>query len=296
MLDLFPTEITCRILSYLTARDLVLSVSPVSTLWYELSQVDYLWRPLCLQQWGYLKRTFDQLKTPSIPWLEFFRSNLDRSNLSFLVIGSEGGLEKDDRLNDVKAKIMSCGVMNVDTFNARISIPTYEMLSKYNAILFFSYYGFNQEHFGNLLAQYVDNGGGVVIGTYSNCGRGNRLEGKWCAGQYDPLTVGSTSRTKALRLAKCDIDHPIMHGVKSFNGGIQSSHGDGKAHPDASVIAEWSNGRPLITELSKFNGAVVGLNFYPPSSDIAEGCWDPASDGHLIITNALCYVTSTKRL
>jgi len=162
---------------------------------------------------------------------------------------------------------------------------------------FFSYHGFNQHELGNLLAQYVEDGGGVVIGTYSNCGRGNRLEGRWCEGGYDPITLGSTSRTKALSIGKIISSHPILQGVQSFNGGVQSSHGDGKPHPDAIIVAEWTNGRPLIAELNKHAGTIVGLNFYPPSSDAAEGCWDAASsDGKVVLSNALCYVTFCNRL
>jgi len=292
----FPPEIIYRIFTYLEARDLVFSVSTVCSTWYAFSQYDSLWRPMCLCRWGYLKKTTDQLVTPKISWKEFFISNFDRTNLSFLVIGAEGGGDKDKRLEDVKSKLISSGIGNVDVFNARLRSPTYATLSKYNAILFFSYHGFNQNVLGDLLAQYVDNGGGVVIGTYSNCGRGNRLEGRWCVGGYDPIALGSTSRVNSLTMAKSDANHPIMRGVRTFSGGVQSSHGDGNAHPGAKVIAEWSNGRPLVVEYSKFAGTIVGLNFYPPSGDAAEGCWDPLSDGRTLISNALCYATFANRL
>jgi len=291
-----PPEIIFRIFTFLDARDLIFCVSRVCSLWYAFSKDDPLWRPLCLHHWQYLKRTLDQMKNPVMPWKDFFKSNFDKTNLSYLVIGAEGGGDKDERLDDVRSKLISCGIGTVDTFNARIKTPTYDMLGKYNAILFFSYHGFSQHELGTLLAQYVDNGGGVVIGTYSNCGRGNRLEGRWCEGTYDPITLGSTSRTKALAINKIVPNHPILRGVHSFNGGTQSSHGDGKAHPDAVIVAEWSSGRPLITELKKFAGTVVGLNFYPPSSDAADGCWDVNSDGKLILSNALFHVTFSNRL
>jgi len=293
----FPPEIIYRIFTFLDAKDLIFSASRVCSLWYAFAQDDPLWRPLCLRRWSYLKKTADQLSNPIIPWKDFFKSNFDKTNLSFLVIGAEGGGDKDERLEDVRLKLVSSGIGTVDTFNARIKTPTYDMLGKYNAILFFSYHGFNQQELGNLLAQYVDNGGGVVIGTYSNCGRGNRLEGRWCDGGYDPITLGSTSRTKSLVVGKSIPNHPILRGVRTFNGGVQSSHGDGKPHADATIIAEWTNGRPLIAELTKFAGTVVGLNFYPPSSDAADGCWDAAtSDGKIILSNALCHVTFSNRM
>jgi len=292
-----PPEIIYRIFTFLDAHDLIFSASGVCSLWYTFSQDDPLWRFLCVRRWGYLKKTSDQLSNPMVTWKDFFKANFEKENLSFLVIGAEGGGDKDERLEDVRSKLISCGIGTVDTFNARIKTPTYELFGKYNAILFFSYHGFCQVELGNLLAQYVDNGGGVVIGTYSNCGRGNRLEGRWCDGGYDPISLGSTSRIKSLVVGKSIPNHPVLRGVLNFNGGLQSSHGDGKPHPDATIIAEWTNGRPLIVQLRKFAGTVVALNFYPPSSDAAEGCWDAASsDGELILSNALCYVAFSNRL
>jgi len=293
----FPPEILFRIFAHLTASDLLRSVSRVCSLWHEFSKDEPLWKAICLYNWGYLPSTSNQLSAPTMLWFDFFQFNFKKSNMSFLVIGAEGGGDKDERLEDVRSKLVSSGIGTVDTFNARIKTPTYDYLSKYNAILFFSYHGFNQNELGNQLAQYVDNGGGVVIGTYSNCGRGNRLEGRWCTEGYDPITLGSTSRTKSLIMSKWLPGHPILNGVRTFNGGTQSSHGDGKPHPDAVIVAEWANGRPLIAELNKSAGVVVGLNFYPPSSDVAEGCWGASSsDGRLLLSNSLYYVATTKKL
>lgn len=293
----FPPEIIFRVFTFLDARELLLCASRVCSLWYAFSNDDPLWKPLCLRHWKYLTKTSEQLRQRTIPWKSFFIANFDKASMRYLVIGAEGGGDKDERLEDVRSKLLSSGVGAVDTYNARIKTPTYDLFGKYNAVLFFSYHGFNQQELGNMLAQYVDDGGGVVVGTYSNCGRGNRLEGRWADGGYDPIALGSTSRVKSLALGKvADGNHPILRGVKAFNGGTQSSHGDGKAHPEARVVAEWTSGRPLIAEVNKFAGTIVGLNFYPPSADAAEGCWDTSTDGKLIISNALYHVTFANRL
>lgn len=291
-----PPEIIYRVFTFLDARDLLLCASTVCSEWNALANDDPLWKPLCKRYWKYLAKTAEQSRSPTLSWKSFFISNFDKANMKYLIIGAEGGGDKDERLEDVRTKLLACGIGAVDTFNARTKTPTYNMFGEYNAILFFSYHGFNQQELGNLLARYVDEGGGVVVGTYSNCGRGNRLEGRWSEVGYDPISLGSTSRVKSLALGKSITNHPIMRGVKSFNGGTQSSHGDGKAHPDATIVAEWATGRPLIAEITKFAGTVVGLNFYPPSSDAAEGCWDAASDGKSILANALFHVTFSNRL
>jgi len=217
-------------------------------------------------------------------------------NLSFLIIGAEADGEKDERLEDVKSRLKMFGLQNVDIFNARTCSPAPAMLCNYNAVLFFSYHGFNQVQLGDMLAQYVDNGGGVVVATYSNCGRGNRLEGKWKDGNYDPIQLGTTCRTKALQMGKADMSHPVLHRVKTFSGGAQSSHGDGVPHSKATIVAEWDGGKPLIAILDIFKGIVLSLNFYPPSGTVAYGGWDPKSDGTMIIANSLMYVTVSNRM
>ena len=65
----------------------------------------------------------------------------------------------------------------------------------------------------------MDAGGGVVFCAYANCGRGNRLGGKWADRKYDPLTLGATSRTPNLYMGKCSRpEHTVLDGVSSFDG------------------------------------------------------------------------------
>jgi hypothetical protein len=61
-------------------------------------------------------------------------------------------------------------------------------------------------------------------------------------------------------------------------------------NPEAKLIAEWSNGVPLIVELPKGKGTVVGLNFFPPSCDTGDPrFWNSNSDGAISMANALAY-------
>jgi len=137
----------------------------------------------------------------------------------------------------------------------------------------------------------MDMGGGVVVCTYANCGKGNRLEGKWEKRDFDPMQ-GETSRQAELKLGKVLIHkHPIMNGVLSFNGGQQSSHGYGAhANRNAYTIAEWSNGHPLVVALKDVRAAT--LNFYPPSSAVTTGGWDTQTQGGLLLANSLVYVAT----
>jgi len=293
-----PLEICFRVFSYLETRDLVCSGSSVCSLWNEIARNDFIWKPLVRRHFGFLNSArISRALSSGLSWAEVYRWCLQRKNLAILVLGAEGGGEKDERIDDVRKKIYSQEFGTVDMMNVRIGTPTLATLSNYNAVVFYSYHGFNQSALGDVLAAFVNNGGGVVLGTYSNCGRGNRLEGKWSEGCYDPLGLGSTSRVKKLALGKiADASHRLMKGVASFEGGVQSSHGDGMLHPEAKVIAEWANGRPLVTELTKFAGPVVGLNFYPPSSDVGDGGWNVSSGGATLLGNAVYHCCVARHL
>lgn len=296
-----PIEMLVRILMHLPAQDLAACAGPASREWLSLSRDESFWKYHCLTRWGYWKHAQEQLRNPTVSWFEFFKINCIRSNLSFLILGAEGGGTNDERLTDVQQKLHQGGLVNVSIFNVRTSTPTADYLKQFNAVLFFSYHGFDQVAMGNLLADFVDMGGGVVFCAYGNCGRGNRLDGKWAEKKYDPLTLGSTARMPYLKLGKVHVEgHAVMDGVDSFDGGELSSHGDGVPHARADVIAEWSNGRPLVVELRtqegspharKKGGEIIGLNFYPPSSQVAVGGWESEKGGGArIMANALHYV------
>jgi len=212
--------------------------------------------------------------------------------MRFLILASE---EYDVRITEVVNNLNQQGLCNVDWHNLRkAGVPTQACLSTYNSILFYSYHGYDQVEMGNRLSQYVDDGGGVVVGCYSNCGRGNRILGRWNDQGYDPTREGFTLRSKNLTLGKInEPTHPIMKDVKSFNGGEQSSHSNGSLHPDACPIALWSDGLPLVVELRKTTGVIIGLNMYPPSTKSVPESWLASTDGDKLIYNAVIYATAT---
>lgn len=287
-----PSEICFRIFSYVSPMELASNVSLVCSHFREFSRDDFIWKFHCLTRFGHWKHTQAQLDDPEFSWLGFFKAKSNRNNMKFLVLGAEGGGVADERLYDVQSKLKLGGLMNVETFNVRTRTPSPDYLQSFNALLFFSYHGFDQPTLGNMLASYVESGGGIVFCAYGNCGRGNKLEGRWAEKKYDPLTLGSTVRTPYLAMGKVhDATHPVMEGVSEFEGGEQSSHGDGAAHTDAKIIAEWSNGRPFAVELNNsHNGTVVGLNMYPPSSDSTSGGWNAKTCGARLMANSLYYV------
>lgn len=173
--------------------------------------------------------------------------------------------------------------------------PALEEMLQYDAIIVWDRGG-DLLNMGNNLADYHDAGGGVVtmVGYYP-------LEGRWISDAYNPL-VETNERwenqdsTNQLLVVK-DPAHPILDGVKTFNGGRYSDHFITTLRPDAEEIAQWTDGQPLIATKQVGVHHVVALNFIPVStalmytSDIPRcaDCWLETTDGGQIMANALQY-------
>jgi hypothetical protein len=192
---------------------------------------------------------------------------------------------------DVQTKINNTGLFTqVDAFLG--GTPTLAQLQEYDAVLVYSDASFaNPTAMGNVLADYVDSGGGVVLATFAFWnGNGLGIEGRIKTGGYLPFTTGSQAQPGNLALVAVDAQHPILDGVASFNGGTSSYHNAPIAVTAGStLVANWSNGQPLIATKTTTVGRVVGLNFYPPSSDVRGDFWRSNTDGGRIMGNALIY-------
>lgn len=204
-----------------------------------------------------------------------------------------GGDEAAD-ITDVRNKINGTGLVSgpVDTFDFFSGTPTLGQLQSYDAVLFWHDYGGDFNTFGDILADYVDAGGGVVLGVFANASGG--LGGRWASGGYDPIIPAGQDVGGPLTLGTVsDPLHPTMAGVTSFDGN-GSWRSTGGLAPGATLIASWSNGAPLVAEMSGFSGRIISLNFLPPSLDSGTNptFWDPATDGGLLMANSVNYVSA----
>lgn len=196
---------------------------------------------------------------------------------------------------DVQNKILGAGtIAQVDAFMVSPGnpVPTLADLRKYQAVLVYSDTVFaDNTALGNVLADYVDQGGGVVLATFAfwNSG-GLSMQGRLVTGGYLPFTTAGQSSGANLTLVPDLPSHPILNGVTSFNGGSQSYHNSAITTANgAALVAHWSNGQPLVGAREAGPGRVVGLNFYPPSSDALANGWLASTDGGRLMANALMW-------
>jgi hypothetical protein len=204
------------------------------------------------------------------------------------------GAPSADAFNtDVRSKIASrMPNLQVDAFlvGSGQPVPTLDQLKQYKAVLVYSDHSFNDgTALGNVLADYVDAGGGVVLATFAFYDAGGlSIQGRIKTGGYLPFTTAGQASGASLTLVPDLPGHLILNGVAAFNGGTSSFHNSSIATTAGALqVAHWSNGQPLAAAKGVSLGRVVGLNFYPPSSDAGAAFWPASTDGGLLMANAL---------
>jgi hypothetical protein len=100
-------------------------------------------------------------------------------------------------ITDVENTLAAYGGLSVTSIDVQDSTPTLATLENYKAVLVWSDYSFNDPtQLGNVLADYVKTGGGVVVAWSANStfgdGSSYALQGTWVSGGYSPYVYGST--------------------------------------------------------------------------------------------------------
>jgi len=209
-----------------------------------------------------------------------------------------GAIDEPTWLEDIQTKLMATNKFQlVDIVDVIESTPTLSTLLNYDSLLVFNdidYY--DNLELGNIIADYIDTGRGVVTSVFETAGEMGYLQGRWSSEGYYVIDPSGQEDGIQLYLGTVFIpSHPIMVGVTTFDGGSSSYYGSGSLSLYTTLIANWTNGSPLIAEKSNKDngdpiaGKCVALNFYPPSSDVRVDFWNPATDGATIMANALEY-------
>jgi len=206
------------------------------------------------------------------------------------------GADYDHYCVDVQDKLLNTGkFISATIIDVKSVTPTLGELQAFDAVIVWSDYGFqNSTLLGDNLADYVDAGGGVVNGMWdvTNYSTDLVLQGRWLAQEYYVFNKDGYSGVGPQYLgAILDPSHPTVAGINTYDGGgnsfrpITTSLVSG-----ASLIAEYTDGIPLVVvkDIGGTNRAELGM--WPVSSDVHGGGWNVGSDGALLMANALEWV------
>ncbi len=127
---------------------------------------------------------------------------------------------------------------------------------------------------GNRLADFVDQGGGVVEMVFTQFEPNPDVRGRWRTQNY--ACVASVARTGIFTAGSLgDVavpSHPIMQGVQSLEVGSNRT-GETTLLPDANLIASYDDGQILVATREDKPGRVAWLGIYPGDRNQLQGDW-----------------------
>ncbi|UCG52209.1 MAG: choice-of-anchor D domain-containing protein [Candidatus Latescibacterota bacterium] len=164
----------------------------------------------------------------------------------------------------------------VDIFDGGTGNPALSTLLEYDAVILIANTPYaDPVGLGDVLADYVDEGGGVVM-TLASFISSWSVQGRLLTDGYFPFTVGSGPIGSA-NLGAFDASHPIMEDVTSAWGDLL---GATSLASGAEWVADWTNGQPLVATQGDH---VVGVNVFLADYGYYSG------DMALILHNAVMW-------
>ena len=226
------------------------------------------------------------------------------SPLSILIIYADN----DYNMLDVRDKLNATQAFStIDYYHGYNYPPSIETLNQYDAVLIWSAWEFYLPYvLGDVLAQYVDNGGGVVQMHYTTRGYvynyyyySPNILGNFYYNGYQPFEPTGQSYPDdyywynvSSNIVEEIPNHPLLHGVDTFQAGRNYYRGDILPKSTSIVVANYEDGTPMILYNSNPYSRVVAVNFYPPSSDVNGDSWNSTTDGIIMIRNALLFAAN----
>lgn len=195
---------------------------------------------------------------------------------------------------DVQDKLIGTGrFAAVDLVDVKYATPTLADLMPYDAIVTWSNLSyFDAQATGDLFADYVDHGGGIVVASFANVSSANglSLQGRWSTEGYEVIAArGGYLLTAASLGTLVQPSHPVLAGVQTLTAErafrpITSQLVQGE------VIALWDDGK-ILAAVGDMPGR-VDLGWLPPSDACNGTFWNSGGDGTLLLANALEWVAT----
>jgi subtilisin family serine protease len=135
---------------------------------------------------------------------------------------------------------------------------------------------------GDLLADYVDGGGHVIVNQFAYSYDAWQMAGRFITENYGPFTPATDDAVLEVSLGDVTAGHPLLAGVSTLDylGYVQNVG----LTPGATAVAYWNNGDLLVAA----NDNVVALNILPTYGDGSGISW--AGDLPTLYQNAISYL------
>jgi len=171
----------------------------------------------------------------------------------------------------------------VGTWNGKDSTPTLSYLKQYDVVITWSDFPYHDAvSLGNLIKQYVDEGGGLVILFFAhNTVWG--LQGDFLTSKYDPIEQSDYYSDGAVSIGTItNPSHPVMAGVSNVTATYHQY--STLLTPGAIPLFYWSDNYIGAAVKTAGYGSIAALNLYP--------CTAGGTNNNLLIANAASWVNS----
>jgi hypothetical protein len=170
-------------------------------------------------------------------------------------------------------------IASVAYINGSTVTPNLTQLLDYDVVIAYCNYPYlDNVALGNVLADYVDAGGRLILTAFNWFTGGGYpwyIAGRILDPGYSPFLAAGGSHYSYANLAPDQPGHPLLQGVSSLSAYYRDIV---TLAPGAELVASWSDGDEAVA----VNGCVVGINMYYGSA------W--SGDGAVLIHNAILFL------
>jgi len=145
---------------------------------------------------------------------------------------------------------------DIGYYDGRLGTPALWELQQYDCVIVWSdYQFFDRVAMGNVLADYLESGGGVVLGQFC-FGSGWHLDGRIMT-EYSPFAAGTIDYGMK-NMGDCYAGHQLMYGVGSAGDTFASLV---TLQNSPILVASYDDGTPFVAYNPENN--LVAINSYP---------------------------------
>ncbi len=194
--------------------------------------------------------------------------------------------------DDIRSQLMVGGAFTtINIFDVSVGTPTLMELQAHQSVLVVSDKVLsNPVALGDVVADYYDLGGRVVLALFSTVGAGTRIQGRFGdpGGEYmitDPAGALDMPVDDGLGMV-LEPQNPLMKAVTSFSY-VMASKSTAQPINSGTIVARWLKGAPLVIRGTAKGRNRVDVNLYPPKVQNGMAVW--SGDVAEILRNALLY-------
>lgn len=220
----------------------------------------------------------------SEPVIRNIQVSAPRSDLNVLILSPDGELGDPVPPNNLAADLNAFPGINAVIFSEPLSSIT---LADFDGIDVAALTNNNRwvdtgadVIVGDVLADFVDVGGKVVVHNFAYDFFGFELAGRFITEDYGPITLATSDVQQAATMVILEPDSPLFDNVEAISYGTNFRLTGTTLTPGASLMAEWDDGVPMVT----MNDDVVSINAMY-SSDGQQGDW--SGDLNVLVYNAV---------